>query len=371
MKKTLFALCLTTLALTVAAQDLPVTPSMPPPMRVPMPSMAPTSLPATTPPPLSASTSTPAPVSESLPSGVIATPMSALNENDSIPSVLPPPPPPSLPVAVIAQAIPCNVDMAYRKKNPDCAVSVLRGVMTSIDLVGLPEANLEDAQASVGSYSGRENFSIADQDLMDGARLMQSGNWSEAHLKLLESYAEIKRLTEISDDAKNSVRSFLEFSEAMEDLSNSDNAGASAAFIRSYQDAQDDATEAAALFAQAQTEINALHPDRALHLLTHAYDEAGPNLKSSILLAKVGVQASLNGYNNPDLDASARLAIENAQSGQQKAFATLLYAALVHNVDPARARKILDDADALCNSNAEWARNQRQAIKQYRQSWGS
>jgi hypothetical protein len=371
MKKTIFTLCLSALALTAAAQDLPVTPNQPPPMRVPMPSLAPASLPATTPIPLSESASTPAPDSSPLPSAVIATPMSALNDNDSQSPVLPPPPPPSLPVAVIAQAIPCNVDMAYRKKNLDCAMSVLRGVLTSIDLGRLPEANLEEAQSSAGSYSFGRNFSIADQDLIDAARLLQSGNWSEAHLKLSDGYAEIKRLTEISDDAKNSVRSLMEFSEALEDLSNSDNAGASAAFIRSYQDAQDDGAEAAALFAQAQTEINALHQDRALHLLTHAYDEAGPNLKSSILLAKVGVLASLNGYNNPAIDAAAREAIENAQSGQQKAFATLLYAALVHNVDPARARKILDDAEALCNSNAEWARNQRRAIDQYRQSWGS
>lgn len=260
--------------------------------------------------------------------------------------------------------------MAYRQKNVDCAASVLKGVLNFVDVGSFPEASLEDAQLRAGSSIGGQNLSNANRYLIDGVSRLQSGNWSVAHLELAAAYRHIEHLAQIGDYEKVSLRALLEFSEAAEDLSLHDNADAMEGFLLSYQDAQDPNTEAAALFAQAQAEISAAHYDHALQLLTLAYGQAGPNLKSSILLAKVGVLASLNGYDNALTDAVARQAIENAQSGQQKAFATLLYAALVHNVDPARARHILDDAEALCNSDADWARNQRQAIEQYRQTWG-
>ena len=247
---------------------------------------------------------------------------------------------------------------------------MLKGVLNIIDLGSVSESSLEATAFRAGSSGGRQIFLNADRDLIDGVSLMHSGNWSEAHSKLWEAYREIEHLSQISEYGKNSVRSLLEFSEAAENLSVHDNAGAMAAFIQSYQDAQDPNTEAAALFATAQCEISALHQEHALQLLKQAYGQAGPDLKSSILLANVGVLASLNGYDNPAIDGAARQAIENAQSGQQKAYATLLYAALVHNVDQARARHILDDAEALCNSDADWARNQRQTIEQYRKTWG-
>lgn len=366
MKRAVFALWLTTLALTAAAQDLPVPAPMPPPMRVPMPSLATESVSATAPMTLTTS----APVTTPMPSSVSTSPSPAPGDIDPESRVLPAPPPPGLPVVVMTQAIPCNVDMAYRKKNVDCALSVLKGVLTIIDLGSVPEVSLEEAALRAGPTGGGQIFSSADRDLIDGVTLMQSGNWSEAHSKLWAAYREIEHLSQISEYGKNSVRSLLEFSEAAENLSVYDNAGAMAGFIQSYQDAQDPNTEAAALFAAAQSEISALHQERASELLKQAYGQAGPNLKPSILLAKVGVQASLKGYDSPAIDGAARQAIENAQSGQQKAYATLLYAALVHNVDQARARQILDDAEALCNSDADWARNQRQTIEQYRQTWG-
>lgn len=356
MKMTLGMLWLTSLALTAAAQDFPMPAATPPPMRVPMPSLAPTAVPVTT----------PIPATTPMASAGAAVPATSGNHPKS--PALPPLPPPSLPGAVIAQTIPCYVDMAYRVKNADCAVNVLRSLLTTSDPGRVAEADLEGAQARAVSYGARQSLSNADQDVRDGVSLMQSGNWSEAHGKLTEAYGEIEHLAEISDDEKESVRSLLEYSEAAEKLSHNDNAGAKAGFLQSYEDAQDPNAEAAALFSEAEVEIGTQHPERALQLLPQAYGQAGRNLKSSILLARVGVLLSKN--DNAVADGAARQAIEDAESGQQKAFATLAYAAWVHTSDPTRAKRILGDAEALCNSDAEWARNQRLAIEHFKETWG-
>lgn len=356
MTKTLCALWLATLALMAAAQDFPMPAQTPPPMRVPMPSLAPTTVPATT----------PIPVTTPMPSAVPNVP--ARNGNYPKSPALPPAPPPSLPGVVITQTIPCYVDAAYRVKNLDCAGNVLRSFLTTSDPGRVAEANMEGAQARAASYGARQSLANADQDVRDGVSLMQLGNWSEAQRKLTQAYGEIEHLAEISDDERDSVRSLLEYSAAAEKLSRYDYADAKAGFLRSYEDAQDPNAEAAALFSEAQAEIGAQHPQQALQLLNQAYGQAGRNLKSSILLSKVGVLP--NGNGNPVADGAARQAIEDAESGQQKAFATLTYAALVHNVDPTRAKRMLGDAEALCNSDAEWARNQRQAIEHFKETWG-
>ena len=155
MKRAVFALWLTTLALTAAAQDLPVPAQMPPPMRVPMPSLATESVSATAPITLTTS----APVTTPMPSSVSTSPSPAPGDIDPESRVLPAPPPPGLPVVVMTQAVPCNVDMAYRKKNVDCALSVLKGVLTIIDLGSVPEVSLEEAALRAGPTGGGKIFS--------------------------------------------------------------------------------------------------------------------------------------------------------------------------------------------------------------------
>jgi hypothetical protein len=363
MKDAILTLFLATVfAVAAAGQEIPE----PPPVQ-PLP---PVTHPVTPVPPLPPVTYPLPPVPEHLPAPTPNPVPVPIRNYPTYPSPPPPPPPPSLPVFVITKGISCNADTAYRRRNPDCGVYALRSLLVTLDLGRIPEARVENARANSASISERQHFSNAEEDLREGVKLLRSGDWSAAHRMLAQAYEEIENSTEISDSGKATVRSLMEFSSGSEELSNYHNAAAREEFHRSYLDAKDSNIEAAALFSEAQAEINALHQHRALSLLNQAYGKASGDLKSNIMLAKAGVLTSLNGYHDPEADRAARQAMEDAESAQQRASATTSYAAFVHNVDPARARLILDHAEALCNSDAQWARNQRQAIDQYRKTWG-
>jgi ribosomal protein S20 len=87
-------------------------------------------------------------------------------------------------------------------------------------------------------------------------------------------------------------------------------------------------------------------------------------------MAKVGVLTTIRGYDNPEERGDSQQAISEAVSQRQKALATIAYATLVHNNDPAEAKSILGNAVEICNSGEEWAQDVRKTIEYYRERWG-
>lgn len=250
---------------------------------------------------------------------------------------------------------------------------VLRLSLASFDIAApamiAVSAAIPAAPAASPETPHRSN---ANDNLCEGSKLLQSGEFGKAHRMLEEAYEQIKDSASVNQAAKSQVLALVDYAGGGEQLSQNNIAAARDQFHQASVDARDRETEAAALLSEAAAEEQAEHELRALELLAKAYAlTANGDLKSTIMMTAGGLRSTRFGYSDSEADQDLARSISDAASARQRAVATVNYAAFIHNINPARANDLLENADTICNANDEWAREMRVSIRRYRQMWAA